>query len=154
MADELKPCPFCGGEAYHYAHGSGSGEVPPDFVACVDCGANVHITVWNTRAPLAAVPGYVVVPTVLSHDMILAAWRHVTRDLAEGELQALDALWSAMLAASPNLRSQDTPAQQRAIAGGPRWIIECERCGGESFENGPIAHREGCSQDTSSGERE
>ena len=48
---ELAACPFCGGEPYHYAHGSGSGEVPPDFVACTDCGANVHITAWNTRTP-------------------------------------------------------------------------------------------------------
>lgn len=46
---EFKPCPFCGGEPYFYAIGSAGGEVPPCFVACTDCGANVHHSQWNER---------------------------------------------------------------------------------------------------------
>ena len=54
MSDEttLLPCPFCGGEARHYAPG------PIDHhIECVECYADIHrateaeaIAAWNTRA--------------------------------------------------------------------------------------------------------
>ena len=44
----LKPCPFCGGEAWTNAK-------PPyadadDLAHCSECGATVHVTLWNERA--------------------------------------------------------------------------------------------------------
>ncbi len=55
MSEELKSCPFCGGNDIHVA-------VPNDIgdsydIYCIDCGANVSasgreevLTTWNTRA--------------------------------------------------------------------------------------------------------
>lgn len=62
MADELKPCPFCGGEATEgpvSVNGKPSGDI--GWVGCVPCGVFVSYThgevgrreamrAWNTRA--------------------------------------------------------------------------------------------------------
>jgi Lar family restriction alleviation protein len=68
MSEELKPCPFCGGEAEHYsrlntgATADWCGEVS-HWVSCTgDCGAGtcMHETeasawvAWNTRASTTA----------------------------------------------------------------------------------------------------
>ena len=43
MTDELKPCPFCGGEAHMPYYG--------DRVECRECkGSVMTIAAWNTRA--------------------------------------------------------------------------------------------------------
>lgn len=51
-ATELLPCPFCGGEACHYAPGP-----VEHHIECVDCYADIKkdsefeaIEAWNTRA--------------------------------------------------------------------------------------------------------
>lgn len=48
MAEELKPCPFCGGDPVQEYGIDGD-----PYVVCVDCGASVEGTLaaWNTRAP-------------------------------------------------------------------------------------------------------
>lgn len=62
MVDELKPCPFCGGEAMEgpvFVTGKPSGDI--GWVGCVPCGVFVSYThsesgrreamrAWNTRA--------------------------------------------------------------------------------------------------------
>lgn len=50
MADELKPCPFCGGEAEHAVGKRGNGE-PWEYIECGVCGATADGAIaWNTRA--------------------------------------------------------------------------------------------------------
>ena len=58
MSDELKPCPFCGGDAKHYHRDDNSGWENTDWVGCTDiCGAStacyetkdLAVAVWNTR---------------------------------------------------------------------------------------------------------
>lgn len=52
---ELKPCPFCGGEANHYHHAFTCAE---HYICCDECGAksDVYFTkaeavsAWNRRA--------------------------------------------------------------------------------------------------------
>ena len=62
MTDELKPCPFCGGEAKYYHRDDDSGWSNTDWVSCSgDCGAStcMHetkeqaVSAWNTRTDLA-----------------------------------------------------------------------------------------------------
>ncbi len=50
-APELKPCPFCGGEADHSMGERGDG-TPWPYIECVDCGASTEPDVWNRRADL------------------------------------------------------------------------------------------------------
>jgi len=62
--DDLKPCPFCGGEAKHYHHSSHGGWSNTDSVCCTNedcgCGTCLHeteasaIAAWNTRADALA----------------------------------------------------------------------------------------------------
>jgi Lar family restriction alleviation protein len=58
MSDDLKPCPFCGGNAKRYYRADDSGWENTDWVGCTDgCGAStacyetkaLAVTVWNTR---------------------------------------------------------------------------------------------------------
>ena len=63
MTDELKPCPFCGGEArkYHWQYGDAIGRLVKKYgVECVKCRADLPIRLcseheseaiaaWNTR---------------------------------------------------------------------------------------------------------
>lgn len=39
VADELKPCPFCGGDNLELAHGTEDREGVPRNMVCCDCGA-------------------------------------------------------------------------------------------------------------------
>lgn len=56
MADKLKPCPFCGGEAY-IAHRKGAYDFWNYYCGCVDCGVETlgydrekeAIKKWNNR---------------------------------------------------------------------------------------------------------
>ena len=58
MSEDLKPCPFCGGNAKRYYRADDSGWENTDWVGCTDgCGAStacyetkaLAVTVWNTR---------------------------------------------------------------------------------------------------------
>jgi Lar family restriction alleviation protein len=58
MSDDLKPCPFCGGNAKRYYRADDSGWENTYWVGCTDgCGAStacyetkaLAVTVWNTR---------------------------------------------------------------------------------------------------------
>jgi hypothetical protein len=58
MSEDLKPCPFCGGDAEHYYRADDSGWENTDWVGCTgNCGAStacyetkdLAVTVWNTR---------------------------------------------------------------------------------------------------------
>ncbi|MDB4378650.1 Lar family restriction alleviation protein [bacterium] len=58
MSEDLKPCPFCGGDAKRYYRADDSGWENTDWVGCTDgCGAStacyetkaLAVTVWNTR---------------------------------------------------------------------------------------------------------
>lgn len=61
MGVEIKPCPFCGGEASHYHHPDRSGWPNTDWVCCENdscgCMTCAHetrgqaISAWNRRAP-------------------------------------------------------------------------------------------------------
>ena len=49
MSEELKPCPFCGGEAYEYISMRLGEE---DGIGCTDCGVlllSMTAKAWNTR---------------------------------------------------------------------------------------------------------
>ena len=59
MSDTLKPCPFCGGEAYL----ANVGMVGCSCVICTECRMHSDdglqdrvVTAWNTRADLSADP--------------------------------------------------------------------------------------------------
>lgn len=53
MSEELKPCPFCGGEADPDGWMNGDGECGPE---CESCGATASsVIVWNRRAELTAI---------------------------------------------------------------------------------------------------
>lgn len=53
MSEELKPCPFCGGEADPEGWMNGDGECGPE---CESCGATASsVIVWNRRAELTAI---------------------------------------------------------------------------------------------------
>jgi Lar family restriction alleviation protein len=64
MSDELKPCPFCGGEAYLRDDVSHSTAY---FIGCatMDCFGEIHwgqtmaetVRGWNTRAPDPRIEG-------------------------------------------------------------------------------------------------
>lgn len=56
MNDELKPCPFCGGEADHSFGEKGDG-TPWPYVECVECGASTEPDVWNRRTPTPSTDG-------------------------------------------------------------------------------------------------
>lgn len=47
-APELKPCPFCGGEAYTATGLKGDGS-PWNYVECEVCAASAEPDEWNTR---------------------------------------------------------------------------------------------------------
>ena len=62
MREELKPCPFCGGEATRITltDADGSENVGGDVICCTRCSASSHVefgrkenlvSAWNTRAP-------------------------------------------------------------------------------------------------------
>lgn len=60
--EELKPCPFCGGEAYF---NEGFSFLEYGYVCCNECGAatawtakNRAIAKWNTRAERTCTPVY------------------------------------------------------------------------------------------------
>lgn len=57
-----------------------------------------------------AVDGVCLVPRKLTPDMIVQGYEHVNRDLCEGKGDALDKLWSAMLAAAS---TGDSPRQEK-----------------------------------------
>ena len=57
MRDDLKPCPFCGGEA-SMSHGKTAlGTIVIHYAECIDCAAmsegvadeNEAVRLWNTR---------------------------------------------------------------------------------------------------------
>lgn len=45
---DLKPCPFCGGEASK-STGENADTTAWDYVECLDCGAIAEPDIWNTR---------------------------------------------------------------------------------------------------------
>lgn len=46
---ELKPCPFCGGDASQSV-GSLADGTPWPYIECEDCAASAEPNIWNTRA--------------------------------------------------------------------------------------------------------
>ena len=61
MATELKPCPFCGGEAIYITTAIKAGDLVKEFysISCLDCNAEIYkyckteeeaIEAWNRRA--------------------------------------------------------------------------------------------------------
>lgn len=74
MTNELKPCPFCGGEAEYFelswtttAFGGHKYAVPFWQIRCKDCRATLGdfetkqdaIKAWNTRKPMQNIEAYV-----------------------------------------------------------------------------------------------
>ena len=59
MSEELKPCPFCGGECDPEGwYGADTGAGPRRGPACNECGATADsVTAWNRRASLAQQAG-------------------------------------------------------------------------------------------------
>lgn len=55
MPDNLKPCPFCGGEAHMQERGTEEGERMVFCCACASCGASVEGLEWVERDGL---PGF------------------------------------------------------------------------------------------------
>jgi len=50
MNEELKACPFCGGEEMEVLHLKGTIIHPHYYVKCDDCGSTGHnVKAWNTR---------------------------------------------------------------------------------------------------------
>ena len=60
---ELRPCPFCGGEAQRFTIEDEPTNAGGDCIGCLKCGASSHVefgrkenlvSSWNTRTPEAA----------------------------------------------------------------------------------------------------
>jgi len=51
MSDNLKPCPFCGGDATLSIGKYGNG-APWPYIECEQCAASTEPHIWNTRADL------------------------------------------------------------------------------------------------------
>ena len=55
MTDEIKPCPFCGGEAEYDNDTGPRDESFTEFYCCKDCYAKApSLKAWNRRAPSTA----------------------------------------------------------------------------------------------------
>jgi len=52
MSEELKPCPFCGGEASRSTGENGDG-TPWKYVECLDCAAMAEEQEWQNRTGVA-----------------------------------------------------------------------------------------------------
>lgn len=107
QARELRPCPFCGGEAERIDFGPGAGENEGgSCIACRRCQASGpvefgfkenFIANWNRRAAVRAAPeGYVLVPAEPTEEMKRAGTAHASNPYG----LARD-VWAAMLAARP-----------------------------------------------------
>lgn len=102
---ELKPCPFCGGEAE-----LGS---PIYYVECTSCMGGVPsydsmeeaISAWNRRSPPAAVPdGWVMVPNEPTREMAIAAVKALDdATVSDPKAAGWDAIraYRAMISAAP-----------------------------------------------------
>jgi Lar family restriction alleviation protein len=64
IVEQLKPCPFCGGEAQRFTIGDDEPtNAGGDCISCAKCGASSHVefgykenlvSIWNTRAAVEA----------------------------------------------------------------------------------------------------
>lgn len=100
MSEELKPCPFCGGEAEFERKGD---RRQSTIVSCTCCGATQecgeewgHGKTWNTRH----IPeGYALVPVEPTRAM-REAFHDSYEDYENGHASCPDAQWKAMIAAA------------------------------------------------------
>lgn len=75
LVSELLPCPFCGCEAKR-VHNDFLGDL--SMAECRSCGASIHESKWNTRAPMLAQAGDAVSESV--------AWMSSGGDVSRSKL--------------------------------------------------------------------
>lgn len=90
MIMELKPCPFCGGNAYISLDEDAGGNMIFEAVICRECGVEHYngIDSWNTRH---TPEGYALVPIEPTEKMIQAGLR------ADNDSFPLQYIYKAMI---------------------------------------------------------
>lgn len=111
-ANELRPCPFCGGKAHQLTiEQDNDPHFGGDVITCTACGASSHVefgfkenlkSAWNSRATMLQAGNYPVtpdgwqlVPKEPTQAMNKAGWD------AMNEYDAINPTYRAMLAAAP-----------------------------------------------------